>query len=116
MSTSIGRDEGTGDKIAAWVLYALQLAFEFLLLLLSAFSVMATDPCGTGVDEPKVCDGYYFATALYGFWIALIVAAIAVPLLIVSAGRHGKRRWTRPLLAIVVLAILTVAYVAVISQ
>jgi hypothetical protein len=109
-------EHGTGDKIAAWLLYGLQLAFELLLLLLSAFSVMATDPCGTGVDEPKVCDGYYFATAFYGFWIALIVAAIAVPLLIVSAGRRGRRRWTRPVLAMVILTILTVGYVAVISQ
>ena len=114
MSTETG--EGTGDKIAAWVLYGLQLAFEFLLLLLSAFSVMATDPCGTGVDEPRVCDGYYFATAFYGFWLALLIAAIAVPVLIVSAGRRGKRRWTRPVVGIVILAILTVVYIGLVSQ
>ena len=114
MSTERGKE--TGDKIAAWVLYALQLAFELLLFLLSVFSVMATDPCGTGVDEPKVCNGYYFAAAFYGFWLVLLVAALAMPLLIVSAGRRGKLRWTRPVLGIVVLAILTVAYVALVSQ
>jgi hypothetical protein len=114
VSTEAG--EGTGDKVAAWVLYGLQLAFEFLLLLLSAFSVMATDPCGTGVDEPRVCDGYYFAAAFYGYWLALVVAGIATPVMILVAGRRGRRRWPWPLAAIVTLLVLTVVYFVVIAQ
>jgi uncharacterized membrane protein len=113
VSDSTDRDEGTGDKIAAWILYALQLLFEFLLLLFSAFSVMATDPCGTGVDEPRVCEGYYFATAFYGFWLVLLVTAIAVPVLIIRARR---RRWLRPVLGIVVLTVAAVVYIALVAQ
>lgn len=112
MSASTDRDEGTADKIAAWILYALQLLFEFLLLF-SAFSVMATDPCGTGVDEPRVCEGYYFAAAFYGFWLVLLVAAITVPVLIIRARR---RRWLRPVVGLVVLAVAAVVYVALVAQ
>ena len=116
MDPSTDQDEGTADKVAAWILYALQLAIEGVLFLFSLFSVMATDPCGTGVDEPRICSGYYFTAAFYGYWLVLLVTALAVPLLIQSAGRHGKLRWLRPVAAIVVLAIATVVYIALLSQ
>ena len=116
MSASTDRDESTADKVAAWVLYAVQLVIEGVLFLFSAFSVMATDPCGTGVDEPRICSGYYFTVAFYGYWLALLVAALAVPLLIQSAGRRGKLRWFRPVMAIVALAIATVVYIVLLSQ
>ena len=107
---------GTGDKVAAWLLYGLQLVFEFLLLLMTAFSVMATDPCGTGVDEPQVCEGFYFGAIFYGFLLLLLVTAIVVPVLIVTAGHRGGRRWVRPTLAIVLLAVATVVYFVLLSQ
>lgn len=108
--------EGTGDRVAAWLLYVLQLGLELLLTLVAAFSVMATDPCGTGVDEPRVCSGYYFAWAWYGYWLGLIVAAIAVPVMILIAGRRGRRRWPWPLAGIGTLLVLTVVYFVVIAQ
>ena len=95
---------GTGDKVAAWLLYGLQ------------FSVMATDPCGTGVDEPRVCEGFYFGSIFYGFLLLLLVTAIAVPVLIVTAGRQGRRRWAQPALAILLLAVATVVYFVLLSQ
>jgi hypothetical protein len=116
VTTSAEPAHDTGDTVAAWLLYALQLGLELLLLLLSAFSVMATDPCGTGADEPRVCSGSYFAAAFYGYWLVLIVAAIAVPAMIVLAGRRGRRRWPRPLGGIATLLVLTVVYFVVVSQ
>jgi hypothetical protein len=116
VSTSAGTTRHTGDIVAAWLLYALQLGLELMLVVLSALSVMATDPCGTGVDEPRVCDGDYFATAFFGYWSVLILAAIAVPILILIAGRRERRRWPWPLAAIGILLVLTVGYFVVISQ
>jgi hypothetical protein len=106
----------TGDIVAAWLLYALQLGFELLLTMVAALSVMATDPCGTGVDEPRVCGGYYFATAFYGYGLVLLLAAIATPVMILVARRRGRRRWPWPLAAIGALLVLTVVYFVVLSQ
>jgi hypothetical protein len=106
----------TGDIVAAWLLYALQLGFELMLVLVAALSVMATDPCGTGVDEPMVCSGAYFATAFYGYGLVLILAAIAVPVMIVVAGHHDRRRWPWPLAGIATLLVLTVVYFVILSQ
>jgi hypothetical protein len=107
-------DEGTGDKVAAWLLYLVQLFYELLLFILLVFSVMAGDSCGTGIpDEPRVCSGTYFATIFYGFAFVLLVGAIAVPVLIVRARR---RRWLRPVGGLVVLTILTVVYVGLVSR
>jgi hypothetical protein len=109
-------DEGTGDKVAAWLLYVLQLVWELALFILLVASVMAGDACGTGaggIAEPRVCSGAYFATIFYGFAFVLLVAAIAVPVLIIRAGR---RRWLRPVLGIVLLTIAAVVYVGLVSQ
>ncbi len=114
MSTDTG--EGTGDKIAAWLLYVLQLAWELVLFIFLIFSVLAGDACGTGaggVAEPRICSGAYFATIFYGFGFVLLIAAIAVPVLIVRASR---RRWLRPVLGILVLTIAAVVYIGLVSQ
>jgi len=113
----VGNDtsEGTGDKVAAWLLYLLQLGYELVLFFVLIFSVMAGDSCGTGaggVAEPRVCSGVYFATIFYGFGFVLLIGAVAVPVLIVRASR---RRWLRPVLAMVVLTIALVAYVGLVS-
>jgi len=105
--------EGTGDKIAAWLLYVLQLVWELALFILLVASVMAGDACGTGIAEPRVCSGTYFATIFYGFATVLLIGAVAVPVLIIRASR---RRWLRPVLGIVVLTIAAVVYVALVSQ
>jgi hypothetical protein len=115
----VGNDdtsEGTGDKVAAWLLYLLQLVWELALFILLIASVMAGDSCGTGaggIAEPRVCSGMYFATIFYGFAFVLLIAAIAVPVLIIRANR---RRWLRPLLGIVLLTIAAVVYVGLASQ
>ena len=105
--------EGTGDKIAAWLLYLLQLAWELALFILLVASVMAGDSCGTGIAEPRVCSGAYFATIFYGFAFVLLIGAIAVPVLIARASR---RRWLRPVLGTVVLTVAAVGYVGLVSQ
>jgi hypothetical protein len=109
-------DEGTGDKVAAWLLYLLQLLWEMALFILLVASVMAGDSCGTGaggIAEPRVCSGWYFAAIFYGFAFVLLIAAIAVPVLIVRASR---RRWLRPVLGIVLLTIAAVVYVGLATQ
>lgn len=103
--------EGTADKVVAWLLYVGQLALELLLFLFLVFSVMAGDSCGSGVEpELRVCSGSYFATIFFSYGFALVVAAIAVPVLIVVAGRVGWHRWLMPVFGIVFLVIATVAY------
>lgn len=107
-------DEGTADKIAAWLLYLLQLVYELALFILLVASVMAGDSCGTGgIAEPRVCSGVYFATIFYGFAFVLLIGAVATPVLIVRASR---RRWLRPVLGMVVLTIFAVVYVGLVSQ
>lgn len=109
-------NDGTGDKIAAWLLYVLQLVYELALFILLVASVMAGDSCGTGaggIAEPRVCSGVYFVTIFYGFAFVLLIGAIAVPVLIVRARR---RRWLRPILGMVVLTVAAVVYVGLVSQ
>ena len=103
---------GTGDKVAAWLLYVLQLVYELALFILLVASVMAGDSCGTGIAEPRVCSGAYFATIFYGFGFVLLIAAVAMPVLIVRANR---RRWLRPILGMVMLTVAAVAYVGLVS-
>ena len=112
---SIDEREGTGDKVAAWLLYVVQLAFQVLLLLFLGLSVMAGDACGTGgpdIIEPRICSGTYFASLFYGYALVLLVAAVATPILILKADRL---RWLRPLLVMVLLAVLFVVYMALLS-
>lgn len=115
MSTDADRD--TGDKVVAWLLYVLQLALELFLFIFLIFSVMAGDSCGSGVTPaPRVCDGAYFATIFYGFGFVLLIAAIAVPVMIVAAGRRGRRRWLQPVYGIIFLVIGATAYMALLIQ
>jgi hypothetical protein len=103
--------DGTADKVVAWLLYVGQLAFEMLLFLFLVFSVMAGDSCGSGVEpQLRVCSGSYFATIFFGYGFALVVAAIAVPVLILIAGRRGWYRWLMPVIGVVFLVLATVVY------
>lgn len=114
---STDRGEGTGDKIAAWLLYVLQLAYELFLFIFLIFSVMAGDSCGSGVEPaPRVCSGAYFATIFYGFAFVLLIATIAVPVMIVIAGRRGWYRWLQPVFGIAFLTIGLVAYFALLIR
>lgn len=117
MTTSAEPAHGTGDRVAAWLLYVLQLGLELILVFVAATSVMMTDPCGSGIDdEPRVCSGGYFAWAFFGYWTVLIVAAIAVPVLILIAGRRDRRRWPWPLAGILILVVSTVIYVIALTR
>ena len=111
MGTDVG--EGTGDKVAAWLLYLLQLVYELALFIVLVASVMAGDSCGTGIAEPRVCSGTYFATIFYGFAFVLLIGAVSVPVLIV---RTSRRRWLRPILGMVLLTVAAVVYIALVSQ
>ena len=115
MSTNTDRD--TGDKVVAWLLYFLQLAFQLFLFIFMIFSVMAGDSCGSGVTPaPRVCEGAYFATIFYGFGFVLLIAAIAVPFMIVRAGRRGRRRWLQPVYGMAFLTVGAIAYMALLVQ
>ena len=116
MGTSAGTDRRTADTIVAWILYVLQLALEGLLLIFSMMSVMAGDSCGTGVDEPRICSGYYFTWILGGYWAALLAVAIAVPVMIIVSISRDRRRWPWPFSGILGLVLLTVGYVALMLQ
>jgi hypothetical protein len=111
------RAHGTGDIVAAWLLYAAQLAFELLLFMFLVLSVMAGDSCGSGVEpQPRVCEGDYFATIFFAFGASLVVAALAVPVLIIVAGQRGWYRWLQPVFGIVFLVIATVVYFFFLSR
>jgi len=99
------------DVIAAWLLYALQLAGELALAPLWLMSVMMTDSCGSVADEPAVCNSGYFATGWIGFAGLLLAAAVLTPIAIVVAGKRGNRRWKWPLVAIAVLVVATGTFV-----
>ncbi len=110
-------NEGTADKVGAWLLYVLQLVFELFLFIFLIFSVMAGDSCGSGVEpELRVCSGAYFATIFYGFGFALLIATTATPVMIVVAGRRGWWRWLQPVFGIVFLVIALVVYFALLMQ
>ena len=106
----------TADSVVAWVLYALQLAGEAVLVLFWLMSVMMTDPCGSVVDEPRVCDSTYFATWFFAYAAILAVAALATPIAIIVAGRRQAKRWPWPILAIVLLVAASAGYVALFSR
>lgn len=95
----------------AWVLYVLQLLGSAVLALLAITSVFMTDSCGSVADEPAVCDTNYFGAVLFGYWIALAVLLVLVPIAIIRASRRGQATWLRAIGGLVVTAALTVAFV-----
>ena len=96
---------------AAWVLYVLQRLLSAVLALLAITSVFMTDSCGSVSDEPAVCDTDYFGAVLFGYWIALAVLLVLVPIAIVRASRRGRSAWLRALGGIAVTVALTVGFV-----
>jgi hypothetical protein len=100
----------TGDVVVAWLLYAAQVAGQSFLGVFWLMSVMMTDSCGSVIDEPKVCDGDYFATWFFAYAVVLVIAVIATPIAIIVAGRRGKPRWPWPILMIVLLVAASAGY------
>lgn len=98
---------------AAWVIYVLQLLGSAVLALLAITSVFMTDSCGSvsAADEPAVCDTTYFGSVLFGYWIALAVLLVVVPIAIVRASRRGQATWVRALGGLVLAGALTVLFV-----
>jgi hypothetical protein len=93
------------------MLYVLQLLGSAALALLAITSVFMTDSCGSVQDEPAVCDTTYFGSVLVGYWVALALLLVIVPIAIVRAARRGRAPWLRALAGIVVAGALTVAFV-----
>jgi hypothetical protein len=54
----------------------------------------------------------YFGSVLFGYWIALGVLLVIVPITIVRASRRGRAAWLRALAGSVVAGALTVGFVA----
>lgn len=100
----------TADAVAAWLLYAAQVAGQAFLGLFWMMSVMMTDSCGAVTDEPRVCDGNYFATWFFAYAAVLAVAVIATPVAIIVAGQKGRLRWPWPVLMIVLLVAASAGY------
>lgn len=108
--TTQTRASRTADIVVAWLLYALQLAGEALLVLFWLTSVMMTDSCGSVPDGLRVCDGDYFATWFFAYAAVLLLAAVATPIALIIAGRRGGRRWPWPVLAMILLALASAGY------
>jgi hypothetical protein len=100
----------TADVVVAWLLYAMQLAGQAFLGVFWMMSVMMTDSCGAVTDEPRVCDGDYFATWFFAYAAVLGIAVIATPIAIIVAGQKGRLRWPWPVLMIVLLAAASAGY------
>ncbi|MET0928899.1 MAG: hypothetical protein ABWX74_05245, partial [Aeromicrobium sp.] len=58
-----------------------------------------------------VCDTSYFGSVLFGYWIALAVLLVIVPIAIVRASRRGRSAGLRATLGIVLACALTVLFV-----
>jgi hypothetical protein len=101
----------TADAVVAWLLFALQVGGELFLGMFWVMSVMMTDSCGSVVDEPRVCDGEYFATWFFAYAAVLVAGLLVTPIAIVVAGRRGKLRWPWPAFVIVLLIAATIGYV-----
>ena len=84
--------------------------------MLWLMSVMMTDSCGSVIDEPRVCDGTYFATWFFAYAAILVFTLLATPIAIIVAGRKGRHRWPWPALAIVLLAAATAGYMYVFTR
>lgn len=95
----------------AWVIYVVQLLGSAVLALFAITSVFMTDSCGSVADEPAVCDTNYFGAVLFGYWIALAVLLVLVPIAIIRSSRRGQAAWLRAVGGLVVTAALTVAFV-----
>ena len=97
----------------AWILYVLQLLGSALLAVLAITSVFMTDSCGSvsAADEPAVCNTSYFGTVLFGYWIALAVLLVLVPIAIVRSSRRGRSATLRALGGLVLAGALTVLFV-----
>lgn len=96
----------------AWIVYAVQFLASAVLALLAITSVFMTDSCGSVDDEPAVCNTTYFGTVLIGYWIVLAALLVIVPFLIVRASRRGQSAGLRAFAGLVLAAVLTVAFVA----
>ena len=104
------------DHVVAWTLYVIQLLVEAVLAVFALFSVFMTDSCGSVADEPAVCDTNYFGAVLFSYWAILAVAVFAVPVILVICIKRGKLLWPWALGALVVLAVLTALFVALMTR
>lgn len=99
------------STVLAWIIYVVQALGSAVLALLAVTSVFMTDSCGSVADEPAVCNTTYFGSVLFGYWIALALLLVLVPIAIVRSSRRGQATWVRAIGGIVVAAALTVAFV-----
>jgi len=109
--TSAPTHEKRGTTLA-WLLYVVQLLGAAVLALLAITSVFMTDSCGSVANEAAVCNTGYFGSVLFGYWAALALLAVIVPILIVKAARRGKSPAGRALGGLLLTAALTVLFVA----
>lgn len=112
-ATSTPQRSGT---VLAWLLYAVQLLGSGVLALLAITSVFMTDSCGSVADEPAVCDTGYFGTVLLGYWVALFVLLVIVPVAIVRASRAGRAAGLRAFAGLVLAGGLTVLFVVLMTR
>lgn len=83
----------TADVVLSWILYAVHVCATLTVGLISLFAIFLTDSCGSAVVDPDVCDFDYFGGVLLGFWIALVVLAVAVPVMIIVATVRKTSVW-----------------------
>lgn len=85
----------TTDVVLSWLLYVLQILGSIVAGFIALFAIFLSDSCGTSASStvPSICDGDRLVNVIFGFWIALIVLAVAVPIALIVAAVRKKPSW-----------------------
>jgi hypothetical protein len=111
-----GGPNRTVDRTLSWILYVLQVLGSLAMGLISLFAIFLTDSCGTGSNDPMVCDTDYFGSVIIGYWIALVVLIVATPIAMVVATTTKRAVWPWALGGSAMSVIATVVFFVLISR
>ncbi len=106
----------TADVVLSWVLYAVQVLASLAVGFISLFAIFLTDSCGSTSDDAAVCDGGYLASVIFGYWIALVVLTIAVPIALAVAGARKRPSWPWAVGGFGLLVLSTILFFALVSR
>ena len=100
----------------SWILYVVQVLVTLLVGFISIFAVFATDSCGTGATDAKVCDSDYFASVLVGYWIALVALLVCTLIALIVATAARRLLWPWAVGGLIVTGAATVAFLVLMSR
>lgn len=104
------------DHVVAWSLYAVQLLGEAFLAFFALMSVMMTGSCGIPSQDAAICNVGYFGAVLFGYWGVLVVAAIAMPIVLIVRSHRRRLLWPWALGSLLLLVALTVVFVFLMTR